>query len=111
MKNYIRILTGTIYVLCVLVQPIIAASGIELYNKAIDIIEKLPSQYELREPLYNHNNIDNNLFIPQYREDINDYEHEPRSKTREEVEFEKALGILVEAAELNYPEALAAQQY
>lgn len=107
MKNHIRIFTGTIFVLCFLVQPIISASGIELYDKATGIIGKLPSQYELREPVYNHDNIDNNLFIPQYRQDINDYEHgREKSKTSEEIEFEKALVLLEEAAELNHPEAL-----
>lgn len=107
MIYHTRIFTVVACVLSVLVQPITCANGNELYRDAMEIIHKLPLQYNLREPVYNHNNIDNNLFIPQYRHDIDDFETtSPRSKTTEEREFEKAVLLLEQAAAKDDPDAL-----
>lgn len=106
MRRYFGFFTAVVLV-CLLVQPVLSASGEELYEKAMGIIEKLPSPYTYEEPLYNHDNIDNNLYIPQYRTDIQDYEND-KDKSRIDAVSDEVLPLLKQAMELNSSEASVA---
>lgn len=85
--------------------------GGNLYRLALDLLHGLPSQYEGRIPLYDDDNIDNNLYIPQYRTDINDYDEvaeEVPELPQNKLFKLSVMPLLQEAGDLNHTEALVA---
>lgn len=88
-----------------------ASSGSHLYQSALQLLQSLPSQYEGRTPLYNDENIDNNLYIPQFRDDINDYDAGADlgvEVPQNQVFKLSILPLLHQAGDLNHTESLIA---
>lgn len=83
-------------------------NGSQLYDDALRIIDSLPPIYLGLKPVYDDETIDNNLYIPQYNEDLKAYEvnleYNDYSKT---ADFgEKAIPLLERAAELNHVDSI-----
>lgn len=98
------------YLLCKCFAPISAqeiGSGKEYYLEAKGIIEAQESIYKIGKPVFNNDNIDNNVYIPQYDSETKDYEYpkDYQNVTFPEI-YDKAMPLLEKAADLGNSDAL-----
>lgn len=79
----------------------------QLYLSALQLADKIPTEPHFR--LYSDDNIDNNVYVPQFDPITRDYVHLKASQPRQNARFAKqVLPLLEEAAELHNSDAAAA---
>lgn len=82
-------------------------SGNDLYEKAIDILNRIPTSFITGRPIYNEINIRRRLYITQYDDEKKDYQKPLGWKNASiGVVSEEVIPLLKQAAELNHTKAL-----
>lgn len=82
-------------------------SGNTLYEKAINILDRIPTSFMTGRPIYNEINIRKKLYITQYDENKKDYQKPLDWKNGSiGVVSEEVIPLLKQAAELNHTKAL-----